>query len=158
MSVPDSAVFPVSDMTGTETQTPSVAGDGAAKGAPAEEAPVTVPGAQAALRPLLVDCGYAVVPAPPILAAGLMSARARLVEVTLLKARVAGLQVSILQRNTGDNLLQGETMARISAAQDRLALSSEQVATKRPYSAVETDPPEVAPRETDPSAKHQGRD
>ena len=49
VSAPDSAVFPVSDMTGTGAQTPSVVADGAPKGAPNGETPATVPDAQAAL-------------------------------------------------------------------------------------------------------------
>ena len=78
-------------------------------------------------------------PAPPTLAAGLTLAHAWLVDVTQLKARVAGLQFSIRYRNTGDDLLRGEVMARIRAAQDHLAILSDQVVIKRPHGAVETD-------------------
>ena len=85
VSAPDSGAFPVSDMTGTETQTPSMVADGAPRGALADEASVTVPGTQAALRALQVECGYVGVPEPPTLAAGLVSARAWLDEVTQLK-------------------------------------------------------------------------
>ena len=69
-----------------------------------------------------------------------MYVRAWLVEVTQVKARVVGLQFAIRQHDTGDDLLRGETMVRIRAAQDHLAVLSEQVATKRPHGAVETDP------------------
>ena len=88
-SAPDSVVFPFSDMTGTTTQTHSVVADGAPKVAPDGETPATVLEAQAALRALQVEYGYAGVPALLTLAAGLASARAWLVEVIKLKARAA---------------------------------------------------------------------
>ena len=94
-------------------------------------------------------------PAPRTLAAGLIYARAWLVEVIQLKARVAGLLLAIRQRDTGEDLLRGETMERIHAAQDKLAVLSEQVATKRPYGAVEADPAGTAPQGAEPSAKRQ---
>ena len=83
-SVPDSAVFLVSDMTATGTQTASVAADGAPKVATAEEAPFLVPDAQGALRALQMECGYAGIPVPTTLVAALESARAWLVEATQL--------------------------------------------------------------------------
>ena len=144
-------------MIGTRTQTPSVAADGAPTVAPDGEAPATVPDAQAALRALQVECGYADVPAPLTLAAGLTSARAWLVEVTQLKTRVAGLQFAIRHRDTGEDLLRGETMARVRAAHDHLAVLSEHVAAKRPYSSVDADPAGTK-QGTGPSTKRQARD
>lgn len=138
MSAPGSSALLISNMTETETRIPSVATSGAATGAPNEDAPTTVPHTRAALPALWVECRYGGVPARPTLAAGLMSACAWLVEVTQLKGRVAGLQLSICQRDNGEDLLGGEVIARIRAAQGHLAFLSEQVATKRPYSAVET--------------------
>ena len=157
-SVPDSAVLPVSEMTATGTQTPFVAVDGAPKVTPAEEASVLVRDTQAALPALQMGCGYAGVPAPTTPAAALEFARACLVEATQLKARVAGLQFAILQRDTSDDLLPDETMAWIYAAQDHLAVLSEQVASKRPYGAVDADPADAAPRGAEPSTKRRRRD
>ena len=157
-AVPYSAALLISDMTGRETQTPSMVAEGAPAGASSEEASAAVPGAQAALRALQVECGYTGMPTPPTLAVGLVSARAWLVEVTQFKAPVAGLQFAIRQRDTGDDLLRGETMARIRAAQDHLAVLSEQVTTKRPYGAVEADPAGTAPQGSEPSAKRQRHD
>ena len=153
-TVPDSAALLVSDMAGTETQAPSMSTDGAPTGAPSEEASAAVPGAQAALRALQVECGYASVPATPTLAASLISARARLVEVTQLKARAASLQIAIHQRDTSEDLWRGETMA----AQDPFAVLSEQVANKRPYGAVDAEPAGKAPQGAEPSAKRQRSD
>ena len=65
MGVPDSAALLASDMTVTETQTPSMAAEGGSAGASSEEAPAAVLGAQAALRALQVECRYAGMPAPP---------------------------------------------------------------------------------------------
>ena len=139
-SAPGSGVFSVSDMTGTGTQTPSVVADGALKGAPDAENPATILDAQAVLRTLHVECRYASVPAPLTPAASLPSARAWLVDVTQLKARVAGFQLDIRQLDTGEDLLRGDTTVRIRAAQDHLAVLSEQVAAKRPYGSVDVDP------------------
>ena len=100
-------------------------------------------------------CRYA---RTPTLAAVLISARAWLVEVTQLKAWVAGLQFATRHRDTGDDLLLGETIARIRAAQDHLAVLSEQVGTKRPYGAVEADHAGTSPQGAEPSAKRQRHD
>ena len=67
VAVPDSTALLFSDMTGTETRTPSMAADGAPMGASSEEAPAPVPGAQAALCALRVEYGYAGMPALPTL-------------------------------------------------------------------------------------------
>ena len=153
----DSAVFHVSDMTGTRTQTPSVVADGAPKVAPHGETPATVADAQAALRALQVECGYAGVSASLTIPAGLASPRTWLVEVTQLKARMASLQFVIRQTDTGEELLRGETMERLHAAQDHLAVLSEQVAVKRPYGLVDTDSADTT-QGTEPSTKRQRRD
>ena len=70
---------------------------------------------------------------------------------------MAGLQFAIRKRDTGEDLLRNETMARIRAAQDQLAVLSEQVAAKRPYGSVETDPAGTT-QGTEPSMKRQRRD
>ena len=157
-SVPDSGVFLISEMTATGTQTPSVAADEAPKAGTVKEAPVPVPDTQAALRALQMECGYAGVPVLTTVVAALESARAWLVEATQLRARGAGLQFAMRQRDTGDDLLRGEAMARICAAQDHLAVLSEQVAPKRPYGAVDADPAGAAAQRAEPSAKRQRRD
>ena len=78
--------------------------------------------------------------------------------MTQLKARVTGLQFAIRECDTGDDLLRGERMARIRAAQDHLAVLSEQVAIKRPYGAVDADLSGTAPQRVEPSAKLQRHD
>ena len=158
MSVQDPAAPLVSDITETGTQTPSTAAIGVTAGAPTEERPATAPDAQDALRSLQLECRYAGVPAPPTLAARLMSVRAWLVAMNQLKARVAGIQFAIRQHDTDDDLLRGETMARICAAQDHLAVLSAQVANKRPYGAVDTDPAMVTLAGSEPCRKRQHRD
>ena len=78
--------------------------------------------------------------------------------MTQLKAWVVGLQFAICQRDTSDDLLRGEMMARVSSAQHHLAELSEHVATKRPYGAVEADPAGTAPQGAEPFAKRLRHD
>ena len=77
--------------------------------------------------------------------------------MTQLKARAAGLQFAIRQPDTGEDLLRAETMARIRAAQDHLAVLREQVAAKRPYASVDADHAGTK-HGMEPSTKRQRRD
>ena len=91
VSVSGSAALPIRNMTKTGIQIPSLATSGAPRVRPTRRP--RHDSARAGCLARLV--GYAGVPSPPTLAACLRSARAWLVWVTQLKARVAGLQFAI---------------------------------------------------------------